>query len=118
MNHSPTPWFIGEDHFIITDADESGRTTIADTRVFDDPEFDALMTANAERIVACVNACTGIETEHLTAMTWRLAPVAGAQPKDVAELILKMNRYQKALRMIAIGSYGNLEDFANKALKD
>ena len=56
----------------------------------------------AERVVACVNACKDISTEHLTQFpNWKLAVSNMARPGDVANLILKLGAYREALAQIA-----------------
>lgn len=60
-----------------------------------------LTEVDANRIVACVNACADIPTESLTAVGWQLAPKAGARPTDVAKLILKMQKLEAALDRLA-----------------
>lgn len=63
-----------------------------------------LTEVDANRIVACVNACADIPTEALTAVQWQLAPKIGAKPTDVAKLLLKMEQYREALEKIAARS--------------
>lgn len=61
----------------------------------------------AERVVACVNACKDISTEHLNQFpNWKLAVGNMARPGDVANLILKLGAYREALALVA----GLLED--------
>lgn len=92
MSHSPTPWIVGR----WTDRDEWTVNSSEDGILADD-----CTKANAERIVACVNACTGISNEALTSFDWQLAPKAGAKPVDVAKLILTLGKYREALAKIA-----------------
>jgi len=59
--HTPEPWAFGEDNdgwYV-----ENGR----------DQFVYGLTEANAHRIVACVNACAGIETHELELMTGRMS---------------------------------------------
>ena len=59
--HTPEPWAFGEDNdgwYV-----EKGR----------DQFVYGLTEANAHRIVACVNACAGIETHELELMTGRMS---------------------------------------------
>jgi len=59
MNHTKEPWTTPEDGVApfatILIEDASGDTTIAAT-----PSDDEQCRANAQRIVACINACAGI----------------------------------------------------------
>lgn len=61
MTHTPTPWKVGSKYV----------TDIYTTRAFNaiartvDSQSDGEDEANAARIVACVNACEGVATEHL-----------------------------------------------------
>lgn len=97
MSHSPTPWYVDPDNAVVWDADACLVADCAEARV----EGELIDRANANRIVACVNACADIPTESLTAMGWQLAPKAGARPTDVAKLLLKMEQYRKALERVA-----------------
>lgn len=60
MSHTKEPWYTSDEggNFRVMAADENGGYTLADM-CSDDQE------ANARRIVACVNACEGIDTESL-----------------------------------------------------
>lgn len=49
---------------------------------------------NAQRIVACVNACKDIPTSALTALEWQLTIKGAATPEQVARLLLKLNEYR------------------------
>lgn len=86
--HSPTPWTT-----CYHEAD--GEWVIHEAESYVCAQH--LTSANAERIVACVNACADIPTESLTAVGWQLAPKAGARPVDVAKLLLKMEQYRNAM---------------------
>lgn len=58
--HTPEPWIYGEDNdgFFIEPL-RTGNTFDSEQLVY------ALRDADAKRIVACVNACAGVETELL-----------------------------------------------------
>lgn len=76
----------------------------------------------AERIVACVNACKDITTEHLTQFpNWKLAVGNMARPGDVANLILKLGAYREALEAIVHcledEQWQSALSIANEALK-
>src|SRR5574343_770357 len=62
--HTQEPWYASKEdgNWRVMAADENGGYTLADMYC-DDQE------ANARRIVACVNACTGIETDKLEGRT-------------------------------------------------
>ena len=73
--HTPEPWYCayaedGPDLMIITTSDRDATTpfpTVAIAEIecgFDDP-VGLEQRLNSERIVACVNACTGIPTPAL-----------------------------------------------------
>lgn len=62
MSHSPEPWWVDDDGFIASGTGTE-HVTVADPRMM--PPGDDLMDDNAQRIVACVNACKGIDTELL-----------------------------------------------------
>ena len=90
MNHSRTPWLLDKDGDVVG-ADCVVVVTAGTTSIED-----------AERIVACVNACKDISTEHLTQFpNWKLAVGNTARPGDVANLILKLGAYREALAQIA-----------------
>lgn len=59
MKHTPTPWYFGHDKFslhtpIASEDDPSGK-----------PVASVLEKADAERIVACVNSCAGLNPEAI-----------------------------------------------------
>ena len=58
-NHSPTPWNSSGPYI-----DDSNGLAVADT--LSTATNNATRYANAARIVACVNACEGVNTEDLT----------------------------------------------------
>lgn len=64
MSHSPEPWTVEvlPKSMVIVDTNDN---LIARMPMNDDPVTEPVMTTNANRIVACVNACAGIPTEHL-----------------------------------------------------
>ena len=93
MNHSPTSWYVAPDDAEVWDSDGCLVADCAEARV----EGELIDRANAERIVACVNACPAIPTEPLIALDWQLAPRAGAKPVEVAKLLLKMDVYRNAM---------------------
>jgi len=62
-----------------------------------DVVFKEADKVEAERIIACVNACADIPTESLIVLDWQLAPKAGARPIDVAKLILKLGAYREMM---------------------
>jgi len=68
MTHSPEPWNAGKlggvQPVVMHPTSEGGFMEVA--RV--------LRNEDANRIVACVNACAGIETETLTSMTLKTLP--------------------------------------------
>lgn len=69
-NHTPEPWSVAEESFDNDGIQESvirgmgGRAAIAVTLDFG-PNNPAMREANARRIVACVNACAGVDAELL-----------------------------------------------------
>jgi len=77
MNHTPEPWSVAEESFDNDGIHESvirgldGRAAIAVTLEFG-ANNPGMREANARRIVACVNACAGIETYALELMTGEL----------------------------------------------
>lgn len=60
QQHSPEPWSIRGQCGVWAETKLIGATG-------DDEGAPELQTANARRIVACVNACAGISTEELEA---------------------------------------------------
>lgn len=89
MDHTPTPWvYDGECGHIVNAAGFACAMEMTD--------------ADAERIVACVNACADIPTESLTALDWQLAPKAGARPINVAKMLLKMDVYRNAMARLVV----------------
>lgn len=78
MNHTPEPWVLGwgskpnfcEDkdtkYLCIYDAEQKiGHESVIIATIVDKPALENVDIANAQRIVACVNACAGIRTEAL-----------------------------------------------------
>ncbi|WP_320152983.1 hypothetical protein [uncultured Tolumonas sp.] len=64
MNHTPEPWMLFEvgDRFKHQCPASSDRTSILTTAMEDDVYFGAVYNdEDARRIVACVNACAGME---------------------------------------------------------
>ena len=95
MSHPPTPWEAVENHGY-------GWEIIATSTIPPCTLACDLTEASAKRIVACVNACKDISTEHLTQFpNWKLAVINMARPGDVANLILKLGAYRDALAKIA-----------------
>ena len=68
MSHTPEPWILFEvgDRFTHKCPASKDKTSILTTALEGDVQFGAVYNdADAERIVACVNACAGIPTEIL-----------------------------------------------------
>lgn len=106
LEHSATPWspcYSSEGDWVIHSVDSF---VIA----------QEMTEADANRIVACVNACADIPTEALTAMNWQLTPKVGAKPIDVAKLILKMGEYREALAKLVEQVYkcNFVDEFGHK----
>ena len=84
MNHKPTPWHVESacsDWYEVLSA--AGDVVLKET-----------WKTDAERIVACVNACKDIPTNALIALEWQLAVKGAATPEQVARLLLKLNEYR------------------------
>lgn len=91
MSHPPTPWEAVENHGY-------GWEIIATSTIPPCTLACDLTEASAKRIVACVNACKDISTEHLTQFpNWKLAVINMARPGDVANLILKLGAYREMM---------------------
>ncbi len=90
MTHSPAPWCVSTDNAEVWDSDGCLVADCAEARV----EGELIDRANAERIVACVNACKDIPTNALIALEWQLAVKGAATPEQVARLLLKLNEYR------------------------
>ena len=83
MSHTKEPWRLGR--FTGPASYEAVRETVGATDIVVDTEtgvyvlaqcnnnFPEDAKANARRIVACVNACAGIETHELELMTGRMS---------------------------------------------
>lgn len=70
MTHSPTPWRLSvTTMFGTTNADGSFGAVIGQTHYAHGEVSYAAARENAERIVACVNACDGIDSEDLSRMS-------------------------------------------------
>ena len=110
--HFPEPWHVESSE------DDWYEAVSANGDVL----FKRCWKTEADRIVACINACADIPTEALTSLDWQLAPKAGARPVDVAKLILTLSKYREALRYI-VGQLEHEQDWqaalaeANEALK-
>jgi len=61
QKHTPGPWIVGRGNRIYMGAAMEAREIAVATR--SDPSIRAQAEANAARIVACVNACEGINPE-------------------------------------------------------
>lgn len=105
------PWYNGPDDNTVWD--DKGNIVVE----------SCVSRDRAERIVACVNACKDISTEHLTQFpNWKLAVGNMARPGDVANLILSRGHYIQVLKDI-VDVLERDQDwqaalrFANEALK-
>lgn len=85
--HTKEPWRVGQFHSVLGKISE---TEIFDSEIFADviastrtAPMHPEAKANARRIVACVNACAGIETEKLEAVAF-LSPHLPDGHKDAA----------------------------------
>jgi hypothetical protein len=71
IKHTAEPWEVGASKQSVVKADGQNSKVIASIRTNDhlvNPRFqEGEAEANAERIVACVNACEGITNEELNA---------------------------------------------------
>ena len=65
MNHTKTPWQWQMEGETVAFLVESDGTTIAKLSATENSTAHSQLAANANRIVACVNACDGISTETL-----------------------------------------------------
>lgn len=87
MEHTKEPWHVAEESFDNDGIQESvirgmqGRAAIAVTIDFG-PNNPLMREANARRIVACVNACAGIPTEHLEVGPLALATLPIIKHRD------------------------------------
>jgi hypothetical protein len=63
MIHTQEPWYVAHHQFIYADGHLLIGQTACPNALSDNPV--ATQAINAERIVACVNACAGISTETL-----------------------------------------------------
>jgi len=126
MSHTPEPWILFEvgDRFTHKCPASNDRTSILTTASEDDVQFGAVYKdADAERIVACVNACAGMgnpvdeiaklkskNSEMLSALkdilsiNWRDELKGLDRPTDFAE------------RQEAIRALGKATDIARMAL--
>lgn len=99
--HTPEPWDIQFDNLLIPEIISGDKTVIPALRNADKDMF---------RIIACVNACAGVDTETLVAMAngemngseiWELAKVK----KQNAELSAQVADLVGALRTISRDSH-------------
>lgn len=83
--HTPEPWVRSSDDFIAAESDQlnNGEYVLSC--------FGPDQAANARRIVACVNACAGLPTEHLES-----APLGGIL-NGVAGLVSQRDELLAAL---------------------
>ena len=66
MKHTPEPWYVAHHQFFYAAGLLVGQTACPPA-LSDDPV--ATQAINADRIVACVNACAGITNEQLSVCT-------------------------------------------------
>lgn len=96
MNHTQEPWEVVEHSWAETGIYAKGKGRVAGVR--HDPEEDPLAEqapANAARIVACVNACEGIDPEAIGAMIRALQLVDNAY-EDV--VTFPLDQVRRALK--------------------
>ena len=77
MSHSPEPWMHAPDYDendgdVILASNDANVAIVLSSPIFADAQNEKypreVVIANAERIVACVNACAGLSTEQLEAL--------------------------------------------------
>jgi len=61
MEHAPEPWVV-KDGGLLGPRNKPSIAKVLSSGTF---EGDQIAKADARRIVACVNACVGFETDHL-----------------------------------------------------
>lgn len=88
MSHTPEPWALFEvgDRFKHQCPVSSDKTSILTIATEDGTQFGAVYNnEDARRIVACVNACAGLETEAIEAIQQTASIVAGKLKKHIQE---------------------------------
>lgn len=68
MKHTPEPWYVAHHQFFYAAGHLLVGQTACPPALSDDPV--ATQAINADRIVACVNACAGISEESLADDCW------------------------------------------------
>ena len=68
MKHTPEPWYVAHHQFFYAAGHLLVGQTACPPALSDDPV--ATQAINADRIVACVNACAGISEEILADDCW------------------------------------------------
>lgn len=113
MSHTPEPWEFWHG-YVATDIDSDGAVIICDRPNPSGGKFQKQVDENFKRIVACVNACSGISQQYLEEL--------GAQTiKDKQlDLIKQRDALLLAIRSIAFnteeGEFAN--DIANRAIDE
>lgn len=64
--HTPEPWRVGRPYTVVSDTPVPGMGGSDAVEYYGGHLIgESLIEANARRIVACVNACKGLDTAHL-----------------------------------------------------
>lgn len=127
--HTPEPWYavkskhgIDGGHTAVAVIDpeaEDKATLIVSEQYEDDDEFS--VEENARRIVACVNACANIPTEHLEQHGHEFLGFY-VQQREMEEIIVQRDKLKSAVHEITqyIKDYPfdmGLEDFTKSVIQ-
>lgn len=115
MTHSPTPWRLSvTTMFGTTNADGSFGAVIGQTHYAHGEVSYAAARENAERIVACVNACDGIDTDVLAGWT----AASGMSIKEQRDGLLVAVAQLRAERDASIGVANELRRDLDGAVRE
>ena len=96
--HTKEPWRIGRHGCVVTDEPVPEISGSDDVEYYDGHFIcESVTLRNARRIVACVNACAGIETYALELMTGDLSiinQITGKKAKKAEKLTPKATQYR------------------------
>lgn len=102
MKHTPTPWRIGKHGTVVADSAEGISVSGADETQYYDGYLigESISSNNAERILACVNACEGITNEQLKKLPEMLDDGTAA-----LDACVRLEFYMKELIRFALNDF-------------
>jgi len=115
MKHTPEPWYVAHHQFIYAAGHLLVGQTACPPALSDDPV--ATQAINADRIVACLNACAGISEESLADDCWnKMRDDRDRQAALNAELVVEL---KKAISLrVTLYRHSDMEGDTDKLTDD